>query len=1736
MTDTKMNPPFKLHESNLDIVRRLAALLRSENAAPILQWDWKKIHSFHAKPFYMVKQGRFRPLDVTRPQGFYIKPSPKVYDWAERTFNSDIPGLPYQGGVAGWRHHADLAWSRRAAQPSTSPVRTQSKKLAWRAVKARREAAEPLPSLPVSPSVRAKKLARAEALRERRFQVRTGPVMQARLEENMAHRPDLIEQGRARVEFERARASTSSKATPSDLRSLRGLLSRKGQRHYERVLRWMQDKKTYARYVDLHPELPADCRQLLRRVWCNDTSRREFLRASLIEQGNIQGGVKRQPFSMADVVEMAAAAKYMNNFVENPALAELQTYVDCFTDTLFAGILILLRSTDSLMVAAALQFLKKEKLFASIPSYFWTFLQGFLITNYARERLVEQAASLGPKSLLDGLVKSPLSHKLAVASTAFFTSTFFTTSDAAFQMATTTYAARATSWCADISAMSAFIDLADHVVERLNNVLDTGDVMELFGSGAEVEFSRQCEEVLTGMSECRTKPGSHDPLVLLDYGHRLHENGIQKGYRTPAIVSLMSSLAVELAVFERGLALTRTPPLALMIVGPPGVGKTFLVDDLSALVKAKFPLLPRTTQVTFYEDEVKHQHLPAVPLVHVMNDTATIKDELREESLLLKLQKSIDIAPLHMEVASLAEKERSMISPNLFIGTTNSENFTMSQAVSGYDKLDRRLLSIHITWTQEALHRAHEGGFPVHQIYKRERASPADDGYVKYVIGYMDNSPTAPRSGAGSVCFLPRIDKIEFAQRSDFLIHLDSLIADQVDGKGVVERERCDCGMPLTKNRDCPRCLVEQGAFPTRPKRGDSLEGEFDEPDWRSSQHSFFSFVGSDLPGSFMQTIVEYPMLTWSDWYEARKDWYFSRMNFAWVDSIPGIDHVRSLWGLLRPLGGVFPPASSMVKWVALLSGMVYLWKNRFVEQEKVTVGVVGVPAERNPVEPFHQSLDGWIGARHPETTLQVKSATCGIHATVVFGNMVGMNSHFFRDRHSRQMKIKDGDRIQFTRTGCPPDERVFDSSDLVFGPEDTCFYRVDFPGQVATMFTRLGGPSLPGPGANGSSRGEAIKFGGGTYYSGGTPTTAGDCGAQIFDANGDLVGWHRGIEGGYKVLTHVSRGMALAARKELSDRGKLVCNRETTHPMVEQMAIAGTLREGLHPNSDMSWCSRDSGVAPQTRDHYPLGHVTDYPKARMSGRRTEMFETFAHLLPEEFGRPQTGKAKLDPNGVYVSAVTKRFDNMGRISQVHHPSMLWAVEHAIAPLRKVVPSQRIGPLTLHQAFVGDPNNVLMSPRDNSKAVGPSLGLQGITKKKCLVEQEDGRHEAHPVLMDLIETTEIKLRAGVLPLWMASANEKDELRPLSDVKAGKRRFFYVCDLHVNILLRKWILPILTFLLKNPLESKVTGTANAGGPSWGVLYDVLMKFGDGRSLDLDQKSFDLRHQALNAYYVLYMKKVASLIGYTSEEVEMVGMVISMTFSYVLIMAGEFYICSSGLCSGLSDTLVRNCIMNLLLVLYSFKRCGHKGDPWESLSLTNTGDDNATSVHPGCSFDGADIARVAATLGYEVTDGSKGSLTEFKTVAELVYLKRKWVFDGTHCWGPLSKASIGKSLCYTLASDVPERERNISTLVGNAKEFFLHGRVEYEAYVADVNTLPFPVRLPSYERLLEDYELGEFKTWDRSVVREYPKEVWTEHDWLTGESKRSIQTNLSLATASSSHDPNPQPREAAVGTFLH
>lgn len=296
--------------------------------------------------------------------------------------------------------------------------------------------------------------------------------------------------------------------------------------------------------------------------------------------------------------------------------------------------------------------------------------------------------------------------------------------------------------------------------------------------------------------------------------------------------------------------------------------------------------------------------------------------------------------------------------------------------------------------------------------------------------------------------------------------------------------------------------------------------------------------------------------------------------------------------------------------------------------------------------------------------------------------------------------------------------------------------------------------------------------------------------------------------------------------------------------------------------------------------------------------------------------------------------------------------------------------------------------------------------------------------------------------------------KDEPTKLDKDKV---RVFQGAPIALQLLIRKYYLPIARILSMLPLISECAVGINAQGPEWDQLARHVAKYGENRILAGDYSKYDLRMPAQVMFCAFrVMMDIGRHCGYSERDLSIMEGIATDVCYPLMAYNGDLIQHYGSNPSGQNLTVYINSIVNALLFRCAYYHIyrGRSNLPEfrDVCSLITYGDDAKSSVHINYpEFNHIAVAKFLEEHDMKFTMPDKTSdPVPYMRDEDADLLKRANVYseDTGMIMGALDEDSIFKSLHAALKSSAITREQQaMQNIDGALREWFAYGREHYE-----------------------------------------------------------------------------------------
>jgi hypothetical protein len=405
-------------------------------------------------------------------------------------------------------------------------------------------------------------------------------------------------------------------------------------------------------------------------------------------------------------------------------------------------------------------------------------------------------------------------------------------------------------------------------------------------------------------------------------------------------------------------------------------------------------------------------------------------------------------------------------------------------------------------------------------------------------------------------------------------------------------------------------------------------------------------------------------------------------------------------------------------------------------------------------------------------------------------------------------------------------------------------------------------------------------------------------------------------------------------------------------------------------------------------------------------------------------------------------------------------------------------------LSFDEAIAGKEGNDLYPSINRSTSPGYGWDKSGKGKTAFLGEGEyvispEVSKEYENVLTGLLQGE----RAG--KLWTDTL--KDEVRPIEKAEAGKTRLFSAGEMILTILLRQYFMGFTAHMAHNKISMESCVGVNPYGYDWHAIALKLKKHGS-RVVAGDFANYDGTLPADGLWSVLNVVNAfyAQQGDQELENNKIREMLWMEIVNSVHVNGGDVYSWTHSQPSGCPFTSVLNSVFHSIAVRTAYMVAAKKHAPEMAtmshfekyVSHVNYGDDDVTNVAEEASwFSQIAMADAYATFGMTYTDELKtGEMVEFRTLEEVQFLKRAFVFDKDQCryTAPLDIKTICEMPCWNKTKG-DAYELSALVVEDAAYELSIHPKSVWEQHITMLEKAALILRkkvpslyLPTYDEL--------------------------------------------------------------------
>jgi len=325
---------------------------------------------------------------------------------------------------------------------------------------------------------------------------------------------------------------------------------------------------------------------------------------------------------------------------------------------------------------------------------------------------------------------------------------------------------------------------------------------------------------------------------------------------------------------------------------------------------------------------------------------------------------------------------------------------------------------------------------------------------------------------------------------------------------------------------------------------------------------------------------------------------------------------------------------------------------------------------------------------------------------------------------------------------------------------------------------------------------------------------------------------------------------------------------------------------------------------------------------------------------------------------------------------------------------------------------------------------------------------------NPVIKEEFDRCEAAYKQNRRYYHVFQASCKDVATKLT---SNKVRIFQAAPIVLQLMVRKYFLPIARLFSTFPLDTECAVGINCHSDEWQQLMDHVRTFKNNRFITCDYEAYDARMPSqftIAAFSILI--RVAEYTGnYSLDDLQIMRAMVADIVYPVMTFNGDYIQLLGTIPSGQNLTVYINSIANSL-----YFRCVYYYNDNVEVPFTNVvkmityGDDVVAGVGPkGDDFTFQKVRRILATMDVVVTPADKSDpdmAPDFVDVAQVDFLKRRsrFIAELGHEVGVLDESSILRSLVTHIPSKDQSDLVQMGSIIDSAlTEWFYYGSDHFE-----------------------------------------------------------------------------------------
>jgi hypothetical protein len=307
------------------------------------------------------------------------------------------------------------------------------------------------------------------------------------------------------------------------------------------------------------------------------------------------------------------------------------------------------------------------------------------------------------------------------------------------------------------------------------------------------------------------------------------------------------------------------------------------------------------------------------------------------------------------------------------------------------------------------------------------------------------------------------------------------------------------------------------------------------------------------------------------------------------------------------------------------------------------------------------------------------------------------------------------------------------------------------------------------------------------------------------------------------------------------------------------------------------------------------------------------------------------------------------------------------------------------------------------------------------------------------------------------------------------KKGKpARFFTASNWHVSIVIRMYLLPLITFMMEHPELAESAVGVNTFSKEWETIYNNIKKHLKCGDIDYKKYDKDINLDEILTSGEMCVALVSAFGNYSVVNCLVIYAIFNDLGHLPFIVKGDLYLSTGINHSGHPLTVFLNCLVNSLRGrVVVFDLCGYDYDFNKNVVWHSYGDDVLASFDESFPYTPEDIKRVFASYNITVTSADKSDVMQFIPIDTVTFLKRRFFKRDKFILDPKELTSTACMLAWNKKGALDDKTLTITKLIDAEREALRLPESEFTTFTTMLDKCWSLVEATPPEWVTRDYD---------------------------------------------------------------